>query len=176
MRLRLIGTGRGCAVAGDESLLRLFIPHSCYNAPMLRRMLAIAIKVPHRMWVILTSKILTEREYIGIMIILSALGLTTWDYVEGNTTLFFAVLFAFPFLVAAAGFLYPSFVNRRHAGRVLTNHCVVCGYDLCASPDRCPECGFVPTEKIKEPIRNALRLRRGMSDGLIRCTILTITR
>jgi len=125
--------------------------NACYNAAMIRRVCAIAIKVFHRLWSILTSDALTKREYTGIMIILSALALTIWQFVEGNTTLFFSALFAFPFLVAAAGVLYPSFVNRRHARRVLTNRCVVCGYDLCASPQRCSECGFVPTRKVKNP-------------------------
>lgn len=84
MRLRLIGTGRGCAVAGDESLLRLFIPRSCYNAAVVRRVFTIAFKILHRAWIILTSDTITYREYAAIVLILGFIGFTAWDLIDGN--------------------------------------------------------------------------------------------
>jgi hypothetical protein len=47
--------------------------------------------------------------------------------------------------------IWPAFaitgILRRHRlrrRRAAANQCVVCGYDLRATPQRCPECGNVP--------------------------------
>ena len=47
-------------------------------------------------------------------------------------------------LLAPVAFLIKSLGRRRQS---MPGKCRVCGYDLRATPDRCPECGVVP-EKV----------------------------
>jgi len=56
----------------------------------------------------------------------------------------------FPLMPAA--WCVEKFISRkRQARRRLKGLCLLCGYDLRATPDRCPECGTVPPKKNTPP-------------------------
>jgi hypothetical protein len=59
-----------------------------------------------------------------------------WIFLQGLTTILF-----FPM---GARFLQ---LHHRRRRRILENRCLACGYDLRATPERCPECGTVTTFK-----------------------------
>ncbi len=52
---------------------------------------------------------------------------------------YWTILLAFAFFAARAAI---------RAKAPVPGHCCVCGYDLRATPDRCPECGTVPERPI----------------------------
>jgi hypothetical protein len=59
-----------------------------------------------------------------------------------------AWLVAFAAALLFALLLRRSLLRGRIETRLSKSLCVKCGYDLRATPDRCPECGAVP-EKVK---------------------------
>ncbi|HET6248611.1 MAG TPA: hypothetical protein VFE47_12995 [Tepidisphaeraceae bacterium] len=62
----------------------------------------------------------------------------------------FMMSYAFPAvlgLVAPGAWVLASFLTRRKR-RLMAGCCVACGYDLRATPERCPECGMA----VKTPV------------------------
>ena len=61
----------------------------------------------------------------------------------GNRGRFFllAVPYGYLLLVPAAGAAGSAVLLRRHRRRSRVGACTNCGYDLRATPDKCPECG-----------------------------------
>jgi hypothetical protein len=59
-----------------------------------------------------------------------------------------AVLIALEAAVFPAIFIFVLWRVQILQQRIASNLCIRCGYDLRATPDRCPECGEVP-EKVK---------------------------
>ena len=76
-----------------------------------------------------------------------ALGVTFWHGTMGEGPLV-GVLF-WLWMPSAVFSLFPIVYLIRYRRRTKPpGHCPTCGYDLRATPDRCPECGHLP-EKVK---------------------------
>jgi len=60
----------------------------------------------------------------------------------------FVVLAIWPSIALhlAIGF-YAKAESRRQKRLAALGCCTSCGYDLCATPDRCPECGAIPAKE-----------------------------
>jgi hypothetical protein len=62
----------------------------------------------------------------------------------------------FALLPVSRGLLLLKRRSRRgHRDRA--NLCQACGYDLRATPDRCPECGAIPQASFEAPLREATK-------------------
>jgi hypothetical protein len=63
-----------------------------------------------------------------------------YSFEHGHVPYWFLLLVLFG---AGSPPLVGLYRRRRQARRARSNRCIACGYDLRASPDRCPECGTV---------------------------------
>jgi len=74
---------------------------------------------------------------------LTSLGCAVWladDFLADDLYLIISLLCGMGYLILAR---FPN-PPRHAAPKISTGFCKKCGYDLRATPKRCPECGMVP--------------------------------
>jgi hypothetical protein len=68
------------------------------------------------------------------------------ESIDAEYSIITAPIWPFPVIAALIPLCWVLLAYRRHARRE-GGRCLVCGYDLRATPDKCPECGTVPRAK-----------------------------
>jgi hypothetical protein len=78
------------------------------------------------------------------------LGFDIYNWSEGTPpSIIQGVILPYWFVAVLFGFLSPVLILKwRMHRRILAGCCSRCGYDLRATPDRCPECGTAPTASL----------------------------
>ena len=74
-----------------------------------------------------------------------------WPFANEHLVMVAHVLLTIPCIAAAGVTGFFAYRHRRSRQRMRAGLCRVCGYDLRATPDRCPECGTVPGKKAEPP-------------------------
>jgi hypothetical protein len=93
--------------------------------------------------------------HVGSVWIRGNLVLGRFSAIRGqNTSSGFRLYIEMPCWCAPIGcgglaMLFAGLVRVRIERQSVAGACIHCGYDLRASPDRCPECGTVPTHRQK---------------------------
>jgi uncharacterized membrane protein YGL010W len=72
-----------------------------------------------------------------------------WADIVGSAVGVFTLILS-PFIGVTGGVVHALVVNARFKGRERHGLCTVCGYDLRASSERCPECGTPRTHALAD--------------------------
>lgn len=74
------------------------------------------------------------------------------QHYKSNPTSLIAIPWWFVSLLSSIPLLLFARSHRRTVRHLRSGHCASCGYDLRATPDRCPECGVVPSSFQEFPV------------------------
>jgi hypothetical protein len=132
-------TGRSCYIIRDGAVVAR-VDHDNFDAPVPAHALPPAV---------FGSSVITARA-VGDTWEDSALKTVGIEWRRGSfapgqdSTFWLRVRWPFVAAVASAGPLAYGVALLRRRRRVRKGCCPTCGYDLRATPERCPECGAVP--------------------------------